>query len=54
MLLFPELTFLQLLFGYRSFAELDYVRADCYGNEETAVLLPILFPKKYSDVTPLG
>ncbi|MBE2223580.1 MAG: GNAT family N-acetyltransferase [Anaerolineae bacterium] len=51
---FPDLTFLQLLFGYRSFAELDYARADCYGNEETAVLLPILFPKKYSDVTPLG
>ena len=51
---FPDLTFLQLLFGYRSFAELDYARADCYGNGETAVLLPILFPKKYSDVTPLG
>ena len=51
---FPDLTFLQLLFGYRSFAELDYTFADCYANEETAVLLPILFPKKYSDVTPLG
>lgn len=51
---FPELTFLQLLFGYRSFDELDYEFADCYANEETAVLLPILFPKRYSDVTPLG
>jgi hypothetical protein len=51
---FPELTFLQLLFGYRSFAELDYARADCFANEETAVLLPILFPKRYSDVTALG
>ena len=51
---FPNLTFLQLLFGYRSFAELDYARADCYANDETAVLLSILFPKKYSDVTPLG
>jgi hypothetical protein len=51
---FPELTFLQLLFGYRSFDELDYTFADCYANEETAVLLPILFPKRYSDVTPLG
>jgi GNAT superfamily N-acetyltransferase len=51
---FPELTFLQLLFGYRNFAELDYARVDCYANDETAVLLPILFPKKYSDVTPLG
>lgn len=51
---FPGMTFLQLLFGYRSFAELDYAFADCFANEETAVLLPILFPKKYSDVTPLG
>lgn len=51
---FPDLSFLQLLFGYRSFVELDYAFADCYANEETAVLLPILFPKKYSDVTPLG
>jgi hypothetical protein len=51
---FPNLTFLQLLFGYRSFAELDYTFADCYANEETAVLLPILFPKRSSDVTPLG
>ncbi len=51
---FPDLTFLQLLFGYRSFAELDYAFADCYANDETAVLLPILFPKRYSDVTPLG
>jgi hypothetical protein len=51
---FPDLTFLQLLFGYRSFPELDYAFADCYANEETAVLLPILFPKRYSEVTPLG
>jgi len=51
---FPELTFLQLLFGYRSFAELDFALADCYANDETAVLLPILFPKRISDVTPLG
>ncbi|MFO7680261.1 MAG: GNAT family N-acetyltransferase [Chloroflexota bacterium] len=51
---FTNLTFLQLLFGYRSFAELDYTFADCYANEETAVLLPILFPKRWSDVTPLG
>jgi hypothetical protein len=51
---FPDLTFLQLLFGYRSFEELDYAFADCFANEETAVLLPSLFPKRYSDVTPLG
>lgn len=48
---FPELTFLQLLFGYRSMAELKDSFADCYTEtEETEVLLDTLFPKKPSDI----
>lgn len=53
--LFPELTFLQLLFGHHSLDELKAAHPDCYTQqEETAVLLNILFPKKPSKVTPLG
>ena len=53
--LFPDLTFLQLVFGYRSLAELDHARADCGAeNVATAVLLNILFPKQHSCVVGLG
>lgn len=51
---FPDLTFLQLLFGYRSFDELDKARADCYSNNETAVLLKILFPQQHSWLAEIG
>lgn len=53
--LFPELTFLQLLFGYRSLQELDAAFADCYAeNPEAAVVLEALFPKRPSWVSPLN
>ena len=46
---FPNLTFLQLLFGYRSLEELDYAFADCWTkNDEARALLKILFPKQPS------
>jgi hypothetical protein len=53
--LFPELTFLQLLFGYRSLEELRYAFADCgaYGDEVNAVL-NTLFPKQASLVWPIS
>jgi hypothetical protein len=52
---FPGLTFLQLLFGYRSFEELRYAFADCgCESEEARVLLNILFPKKLSQVYPIA
>ncbi len=53
---FPDLTFLQLLFGYRTADELAAARADCdIANETTAViLLNILFPKQHSCVVGLG
>ena len=52
---FPGLTFLQLLFGYRSFEDLKYAFADCgCDSEEVRVLLNILFPKKLSNVYPIA
>lgn len=52
---FPDLTFLQLLLGYRSFKELEYFFADCwYGSEDARVLLHVLFPKKLSNVYPVA
>ena len=52
---FPALTFLQLLFGYRSFKEMEYFFADCWCNSEhVRVLLNILFPKKLSNVYPVA
>jgi hypothetical protein len=48
---FPDLTFLQVLFGYRSFAELHESFADCWWhNEKDRALVDILFPKKISNV----
>ncbi len=53
--LFPGLTFLQLLFGYRSLDELDFAFPDCYPLTNTGrALLPALFPKQTSHVWPLG
>lgn len=55
---FPGLTFLQLLFGYRSFNELKASFPDCFDyasrNQEAIVVLRTLFPKKASDVWGLG
>jgi hypothetical protein len=52
---FPDLTFLQLLFGYRSLEELEYAFADCWtSGEEGRALLAALFPKCPSDVWPVS
>ncbi len=52
---FPDLTFLQLLFGYRSLEELDYAFADCWtSNDEARALLQSLFPKQPSDLWPVS
>jgi hypothetical protein len=46
---FPDLTFLQLLFGYRTCEELHYAFPDCWtSNDEARVLLEVLFPKRPS------
>jgi len=48
---FPALTFLQILFGYRSFEELKYAFPDCWwDNDQTQVVINALFPKKNSHV----
>ncbi|MGD9890001.1 MAG: GNAT family N-acetyltransferase [Dehalococcoidia bacterium] len=48
---FPDLTFLQVLFGYRTLEELEHAFADCsVPNEEGRVLLRILFPRQASFV----
>ncbi len=54
-LAFPDLTFLQLLFGYRSYDELHHSFADCWcDSEEVRALINILFPKRVSDVFPIS
>jgi hypothetical protein len=48
---FPGLTFLQLLFGYRSLEELKYAFPDCSTSTDSALaLLDTLFPRQPSDV----
>ena len=51
---FPGLTFLQLLFGFRSLSELRHAFPDCYAGGETALLLDILFPRRHSYPVGLG
>ncbi len=52
---FPGLTFLQLLFGYRSLDELAYAFADCGARgDEARALLNALFPKQASNVWALA
>ena len=47
----PPLVFLQLLFGYRSLAELRAIFPDVYAEPEAALLIDILFPKQPSSVS---
>lgn len=51
---FPRTDLLKLVFGHRSMDELDAAFADCYVNNDTAVILPILFPKRPSRLIELG
>jgi len=51
--LFPGLTFLQLLFGHRSLTELEHAYPDCRATNDPAFeLLNVLFPKRPSWVWP--
>ena len=52
---FPGRTFTQILFGYRSFDDLDQSFPDCgCDTDEVRTLINILFPKKLSDVFPIA
>ena len=51
---FPDLTFLQLVFGYRSLDELEAAFPDCLTRgQEPRALLQALFPKAPSKVWPI-
>ena len=51
---FPELTFLQLLMGYRSLQEIRYAFPDCWTDKEEArAFLEALFPRQPSEVFPV-
>jgi hypothetical protein len=45
---FPDLTFLKVLFGYKSYDELREAFPDCGGAQGGEALVRILFPKKSS------
>ena len=52
---FPDLTFLHLLFGYRSLEEVEYMFPDCWVHDDrTRLLLNSLFPKGNSFVIPIS
>ena len=52
---FPDLTFLQLVFGYRTVQQLEDGYADLYyRKEEAKPLFAILFPRKASHVMDLS
>jgi hypothetical protein len=47
----PDLSYLQLVFGYHTYEDLEQSSADCtYKDDETRVLLSTIFPKKASSV----
>jgi hypothetical protein len=51
---FPGLVFTQLVFGYRSLADLKYAFAYCWTkNDQVSALLETLFPQQISRVWPL-
>lgn len=52
---FPDLSFIQFIFGYRSLADLDYAFADCWcGNDLARGLLNTIFPVRPSCIWPVA
>ena len=52
---FPGLTFYQLMFGHRSLEEIKHAHPDCFTEKnDAAVILPILFPKRSSNIVMAG
>jgi hypothetical protein len=51
---FPDRTFLQLLFGYRSHADLSHAFVDVWADHGARALLQALFPPAPSEVWGLG
>jgi hypothetical protein len=50
---YPGLTFLQVLFGYRTQDELENSFADCTSDTDVEPVLRALFPKLPSDILPV-
>ncbi len=51
---FPDLTFLHLLFGHRTLADLEFAWADCRVHDaEARVLFEALFPRQASCIIPV-
>ena len=52
---FPNLTFLQMVFGHRTYEELHYAFPDCWCESNDArVVLNAMFPKKSSNIYPVA
>lgn len=51
---FPDHTFLHLVFGYRSLADLHSIYPDCYDEDDGGLVISALFPKRYSHVQVLS
>ncbi len=52
--MFPPQAFLQVLFGRRSLSELRTMYPDCILQDEAAAVFEVLFPRRYSNVIPIG
>ena len=52
--MFPPYTFLQLLFGRRSLGDLRAMFPDCVLQDEAAAIFEVLFPRRHSNVIPIG
>ncbi len=52
--MFAPYTFLQLLFGRRTLSDLRYMYPDCWAEDEAAIVFETLFPRRHSNVIPLG
>jgi hypothetical protein len=50
---FADLTFLHVLFGHRTLAELRQTFPDCWAEDEARALLNALFPKASSSIWPI-
>jgi hypothetical protein len=50
---YPGLSFLHLLFGYRTHDELENTFADCFADTEIKPVLRVLFPKLPSEIRPV-
>ncbi|MBN1231561.1 MAG: GNAT family N-acetyltransferase [Anaerolineales bacterium] len=51
---FPFLTFIQILFGSRSYWDIAHAYTDCFGKPEAMIIMDTLFPKKPSYLNPIA